>query len=454
MITNEVISNQQIRSNSDPSSFAPTQMLDIELSHPLPYIYAKNAHTKQKYKRAQLLVRLHTSPLGLVEINLAEDTTPPEVYAKQIWSALSQKINDHLSQDQLQKISHLDVTGMPSNEQVKCLHDRDQFLKHPPFVSVIVCTRDRSDLLARCLDSLLEMEYPSFEIIVVDNAPQTQATEMLIRSYHSKFPAMRYAREDRPGLSWARNCGIQYASGEFVAFTDDDVVVDTHWLTEIVRGFGNSEEIAAVTGLTIPAELNTPSQHWFEQFSSFNNGFSRVTHNLTIQRLPHPLYPFSAARFGTGVNMAFRRPILVKLGGFNTNLGVGTPTCGGEDVELYLRVIEGGFTLVYEPNALIRHFHRDNFESLRKQVSGYGISFTAYLIAFMLQKPRFLFFLFTRLPYVLFSILSKKAPRYERRADDFPQELIYLERKGMLYGPVAYLRSMWKQRTNTKSSFT
>src|SRR6185503_20882790 len=90
----------------------------------------------------------------------------------------------------------------------------------PPAVTVAVCTRDRVEDLARCLDALEAIRYPALDLLVVDNAPATRDAERLVAGR----PRVRYVREVRPGLDWARNRAIAEARGEIVAFTDDDVV--------------------------------------------------------------------------------------------------------------------------------------------------------------------------------------------------------------------------------------
>ena len=95
-------------------------------------------------------------------------------------------------------------------------------------MSIVVSTRDHPEYLARCLRSLLTLHYPDYEVIVVDNAPSTTATAELIQSTYGHEARIHYVCENRPGLSLARNCGIKAARGEILAFTDDDVVVDTY----------------------------------------------------------------------------------------------------------------------------------------------------------------------------------------------------------------------------------
>ena len=126
-------------------------------------------------------------------------------------------------------------------------------------------THNRPDRLALCLHSLLNLRYPAYEIIVVDNAPTTAETAEVVQEMQKSAPFLFYLREDRPGISWARNKGIAIAKGEIIAFTDDDVVVDPYWLTELVYAFTLSADVACTTGAILPLELETPAQLLFER---------------------------------------------------------------------------------------------------------------------------------------------------------------------------------------------
>ena len=92
-------------------------------------------------------------------------------------------------------------------------------------ITIVVCTRNRTAQLSTCLDTLLALDYSTYEIIIVDNAPSDNATYDLATSL-----PVRYVREKRPGLDWARNRGIKEARYDIIAFTDDDVRVDPYWL--------------------------------------------------------------------------------------------------------------------------------------------------------------------------------------------------------------------------------
>jgi glycosyltransferase involved in cell wall biosynthesis len=390
----------------------------------------------------------HTRPLGLVDFDLTGEAFRPEEYVDQIWQALYLAINDHLIEDGLAEVTRLEPAGLPYRSTPACVKKRELFLKEAPFISLVVCTRDRAAQLANCLSSLLAMEYPWFEINVVDNAPQTSATADLVWARYGHLPHVRYTHEDRPGLSWARNCGLRHARGEIIAFTDDDVEVDSGWLLEIAGAFRATDNVACVTGLTLPAELETQVQAWFEQFGGLNKGrgLTRLLFNLTTHRSADPLYPYLSSKVGAGVNSAFKTSVLRDIAGFDPAFGPGMPTGSADDTEAFFRLIMQGYTVVYEPAALVRHFHRREYARLRQQLKAYGIGLTAHLTKCVVSDLRRGLILIGKLPRALYYLFSPLSPRNMGKRVDYPPELTWVELIGMLYGPVAYLQSCWRKR--------
>lgn len=251
-----------------------------------------------------------------------------------------------------------------------------------PLVTVAVCTRDRTDDLARCLDSLERLRYPNFEVLVVDNAPSSDATLRLV----GRRRGVRYAREPRQGLDWARNRAIEEAGGEIIAFTDDDAVADPEWLGAIAAAFARDPAVAAVTGLVLPSELDTEAQVLFERYRSFGRGF--VSRRVAPESGGPMAHRYGAAGdYGTGANMAFRRVVFDRIGPFDPALDVGTLSRGGGDLEMFFRVLKEGHALVYEPRAIVRHRHRRTMEELRRQIADHGISFSAYIVRSLLAYP-------------------------------------------------------------------
>ncbi len=289
----------------------PVQAIDIELSRPIPTLLGEVPGTGQRYRRALLLARLHSYPLGVLDLQMDADV-PAATLAEALWQRFHGAINEHLCRDGLPEVATLDERGLAATAVPACLEKRSRFLEAAPMASIVVATRDRPDSLAKCLPSLLAQEYPHYEVIVVNNAPRTSTTADLIRDRYAACDRVRYVREDRPGLSRARNCGLQAARGEIVAIADDDEPADAHWLAELAMAFGAADSVACVTGLTQPAELETEAQVVFEEFGGYCKGreFTQRVYDMTTHRLDHPLYPYLASFFGTGGNLACRASAL------------------------------------------------------------------------------------------------------------------------------------------------
>lgn len=444
-----VIQQKIIHIDDQLPRYAPVRTLEIELELPLPIISAFDEKKRGYYQRALCLVRLHTQPLGLVELKIDKDELSPDEYASEIWQALNVQINEHLRQDGLPVVTKLEAEGLPSLLTPKCVEERELFLQTAPFASIIVATRDRLECLARCLQALMALHYPCYEVIVVDNAPTTTATADFIQQAYSDEPRIKYVCENRPGLSLARNCGMRIARGEILAFADDDVVVDSYWLVELVKAFSSGDKVACVTSLVLPLELETQAQAWFEEFGGFSRGFTRRIFDRIGSYKDIPLYPFAAGRFGAGAGMGFTASFLHSIGGFDPSLGAGC-RAGGEDIAAFLQVIMLGHKLVYEPASLLYHLHRRDYAGLCKQIYHYGTGPIAVLIKVILENPLILFDLIAKVPYGLFFILSSQSPKNRMRSKDYPKELVALERKGMLYGPFAYVLSQREMRRSPR----
>lgn len=319
-----------------------------------------------------------------------------------------------------------------------------------PYTSVVVATRERAGQLARALDSLLAQEHPRFEVVVVDNAPVTDETRELVeRKYGERA---RYVCEPVPGLAVAHNTGLATARGEVVAFTDDDVVADPRWLTELTSPFTADPRLGCATGLILPARLRTPAQVLLESHGGFAKGFTPTTYDPQDPPRDEPLFPFTAGRFGSGANMAFRTEVLRAVGGFDPATGAGTPARGGDDLYGFVRVLAQGHRLRYTPYALVWHHHRETWADLETQAYGYGAGLTAYLTAILVNRPALLPAFLARLPRGLAHARALTEAResdggggapggHDTRTHPWPRRLSRLQRKGMVYGPLGYLRA-------------
>jgi GT2 family glycosyltransferase len=249
-----------------------------------------------------------------------------------------------------------------------------------PSVSLVVCTRDRPESVEPCLDALtIAASAPGAgrpEILVIDNAPRTNAVECLIAT---KFPTCRYIRETRAGLNRARNRAVAEAKGDVVAFTDDDVRVEPDWVERIRSIFGRNPEVGGMTGLVLPLELETEAQWWFEEYGGFARGFDRRWYHVADTRGAIAFHHANTGKLGTGANMAFRRDTFDRTGPFDPALDVGTATKGGGDLDMFFRTLKSGTTLVYEPAAAVRHLHRRSYAELLSQIESWGTGMSAYL---------------------------------------------------------------------------
>jgi len=434
--------SQQKNAREDQAQdLTPMRIVEIELGQTLPLLTAFGEKEEKQYQRVLGVVRLHTHPLGIVELHLSEDSLAPSVYAPLIWKVLEKEINEHLQHDGLPAISTLSEEGMANPTTPSCLKEREQFLAEAPFVSVIIPTHERPDLLTKCLKSLLKQNYPAFEVVVVDNAPGTSTTADLIKQTYGDRPQIRYVREDRPGLSWAANRGIQEARGQILAFTDDDVILDTYWLAELVRAFRRADNVVCATGLVLPLELEHPAQFWFEQYGGFTKGFKRRIFDMANHRPPTLLHPYASGKFGTGASMAFKASYIRSVNGFDPALSGTDYVKAGPDIAAFFQVMIQNYQLVYEPLSLAYHLHRRDYPGLRKQIYNYGVGFTAYLTKSVWDRPQLLLDLLLKIPYGLFFAISNQSPKNQKRQANYPKELKYLELKGMLVGPFAYLQS-------------
>jgi GT2 family glycosyltransferase len=435
-------------SKTEPSvaGFAPVRIEEVELGEPLPALAARSAPAGGPYRQALVFVRLHSQPLGLAEVALAPDgTLSREALAAAIWPEVSGLAGEHLCGDAAAAPVSLDPDGIaaPEGGEPACVRARLDFLRTAPPLTVLIPSRERPERLQRCLDSILASEYPSerLALIVVDNAPETDGTRRLVESFAARCD-IRYLREDATGSASARNRGIREVETELVAMTDDDTVVDRHWLTEVARAFAAFPAAATVSGLLLPMELDTPPQLWFEQYGGFSRGFVRRVFDLGDNRpAGEPLFPWTTGLFGTGNNFAFRTDAIREVGGFDAALGNGTPALGGVDSEILLRTILRGHTIVYEPRAVVHHAHRPDYSALRRQIHAYGAGMVATHMKTLLANPGLSLDFARKLPSGLRFALSSDSSKNASKRNDYPRELTWLELGGMLYGPVGYARS-------------
>jgi GT2 family glycosyltransferase len=238
----------------------------------------------------------------------------------------------------------------------------------PVRISVVICTRDRPESLARCLSALTACDIAPFEVIVVDNAP-------------ANFPATdtatahgaRYVLEPRIGLSRARNAGAREAAGDVVAFVDDDAAPDCSWLAAVGAAF-RDPEVGVVTGDIVPL-TTTPDPSAY-----------RIVERRLLRRTHGEWFEIASfGGVGNGANMAFRRAALFHVGGFDARLGAGSPLPGCEEHETFMRVIEAGYTAVSDPSAVV--FHDGSARDPQRRAAVQFAMAFPYMLFLFIEKP-------------------------------------------------------------------
>jgi glycosyltransferase involved in cell wall biosynthesis len=392
--------------------FVPTWVTEVELEAPIEAVVPPPRHDGSTYGRVRVLGRRAAEPLGLVELPVVGGAVPADVVA----AAFSDRTGDQLESRRPHASS-----GDASSDAL---------------VSVIICSRDRGEMLRAALGSILAVDYQTFEVVVVDSSPATEATSRIVQEADDR--RIRYVHERRSGLSRARNSGIQAARGEILAFTDDDVAVDRGWLRAIVRGFAQAPQVDCVTGLVVGAELETAPQAYFEAKVNWASSFEPRLYDLAAHRSDDPRYPYCAGLLGTGANFAVSSSAARSVGAFDEALGAGSPPQGGEDLDYFLRILLAGGTIAYEPASLVWHLHRRDESALARQMYGYGAGLTAFVFKHLASK-RTRRDLARRLPVGSWRLFFPA--REARRSAPVVRGARAMELCGMLAGPFDYVRA-------------
>ncbi len=214
-----------------------------------------------------------------------------------------------------------------------------------PRISVVVCSYNGSRTLRDCLEALQRLDYPNYEVIIVNDG-STDHTEAIAQDY-----PFRIISTANQGLSNARNTGLHAASGEMVAYTDDDAYPDPHWLTYLGHMFLTTSH-AAVGGPNLPPK----DDGWVAECVAHAPGGPI-----------HVLLDDQLAEHIPGCNMAFRKDRLVSIGGFDPQY-----RAAGDDVDICWRLQEKGWTIGFHAAAQVWHHRRNSIRTYWKQQRGYG----------------------------------------------------------------------------------
>jgi GT2 family glycosyltransferase len=417
--------------STEEGSYIPRAILEIELED--RSVRWKGDESTLQRDRALLLVRLHSNPIGVMDVSLSGHDM----------GHLFDEASDYFATEIAEHRNHDDALD---GENGSCLAGRKSFGDDAPRVSVVLATKNRPVLAKRCLESIYQLDYPNVEVVVVDSSDGTD-TETLIKNH---FGDVRYVRNYSGRVCVAKSRGAKAAQGKYVAFTDDDAEVDRLWVSELVLALESSPDVACATGLVMPLELETRAQGLFEETGAFVEGVRPRRISLT-NREPGSLLPYATGRIGAGVNMAWRNDVLTKLGYFDIALD----TCGAEDLAVFFDALCAGHEIVYQPGAIVWHQHRRTMDELRAQTLWHSTGLGAYLTRCLVKEPQRIWDLAKRVPSGLRYGFAARSVRNSKKSETFPRDVTRQEWIGFLKGPAAYIKGAASaRRTEAKSEHT
>jgi glycosyltransferase involved in cell wall biosynthesis len=214
-----------------------------------------------------------------------------------------------------------------------------------PFFSVAICSYNGSATIRDTLNALGKLNYPNFEVVVVDDGSTDNFAEIV-----KQYPVRLISTPNR-GLSNARNTAAQHARGEIIAYIDDDAYPDPHWLHYLAYAYSTSSH-AGMGGPNFAPEEDGPIAHCVA------NSPGGPVHVLTTDEIAEHI---------PGCNMSFRRDVYLKIGGCDPIYRT-----AGDDVDLCWRIQEAGYTIGYHASALVWHHRRNSLKAYWKQQKGYG----------------------------------------------------------------------------------
>lgn len=258
-------------------------------------------------------------------------------------------------------------------------------------------------------------------------------------------PAVRWIREERPGLSYARNTGVNAAAAAVIAFADDDMELRPDWLEHLVRPLLRGES-AVVTGLTVPLKMETEAERLFEAYGGHGYPPERRLYGIDwLRRFRFRLPLWEAGGLG---NCAASRSVLAGAGPFEEALGAGTPAGSWEDLDMVYRLLSAGHRILHEPRAVALHAHREDVAGLRRQLCAYRRGEVCFcLLTFARRRDwRALSHLLFWIPYWRAALLAGEARRRLQGKRQFRFDLMASEIWAYLTAPLALAASLARKR--------
>lgn len=230
-----------------------------------------------------------------------------------------------------------------------------------PPISVVICTRDRPETIARAVRSVASQPYDNFDVLVVDQSHSNE-TQQIVQALVPDYPRVRYLHLSEAGLSRAYNTGMRHSRGEILAFTDDDCVAPATWLATIAQAFAAEPDVQLIYGqVLLPEELRAVEN------------VDGVTPMLPIRQRRRLSRHDGFEVFGMGANFAARRTIFDQIGGFDEVLGGGGPLKSSQDFDFAYRVFHHGGTILLEPDVVVYHYGFRTHAEWPATLKAYGV---------------------------------------------------------------------------------
>ncbi len=220
-------------------------------------------------------------------------------------------------------------------------------------ISVVIPVYNCQQTIAQCLDSMVSQDHPHYEVLVVDDGSTDRTVDIC-----ATYPNIQMIQLKNGGPARARNIGTTMATGEIVAFTDGDCIAEPNWLSELARGF-NRPRIAGVGGDQKSPHDETVFGRRVQDILKLLGVVTYYTQAISVlTETPH----------NPSCNAAYLKRVLDEVGGFDEGLWP------GEDVDLDIRIRKKGHTLIYNPDAVVRHYRPKTYGGFAVMMRRYGAS--------------------------------------------------------------------------------